>query len=138
MVKNSPIAGFTTNEGLMLDLDMTTLNETRHIAEKYLERFELEGYLIARSSECNHHIIFNRYLPWEKTIEYLFKITWWYHYHRHGSKPTLTNWAILQAIKHSETLRITNKYEKPKPKIIETQGKTDKLINDYLQLYNTV
>jgi hypothetical protein len=136
MTKNKgAIEGFTTNNGLLLDLDNTTLHETRQIAKKYLKKWNLEGYLIAKSSQNNYHIIFNKYLPWETTLEYLFKIVWTYHYHKHNDKPHLTNWAILQTIKHSCTLRISNKHEKKPPTIIETKGKTENLIKDYLAFY---
>ena len=128
--------GFTTNKGLLLDLDNTTLKETKKIAEKYVKRFKLEGFLVVRSSENNYHIIFNRYLSWKKTIEYLFKIVWLYHYHKHGDKSHLTFWAILQACKGSSTLRISKKKHKRVPHVIGTWGKTDKLINDYMLYYD--
>lgn len=133
---NPYVLGFTTDKGLLLDLDNTTLHETRQIAKKYTRRFKLEGYLIMKSSQNNYHIIFNRYLTWKTALEYLFKIVWSYHYYEHGSKPSLTNWAILQACKRSMTLRISNKNRKPKPRLIEKRGKTNKLIDDYLSYTN--
>jgi len=133
---NNFVMGFTTNKGLMLDLDNTSLRETRKIADKYFKRFKLEGYLIIRSSQNNYHIIFNRYLTWKKTIENLFKIVWLYHYHKRGQKPNLTYWAILQACKGSATLRISTKKHKRVPSVVLFYGKTDKLINDYLQYYD--
>jgi hypothetical protein len=125
------VYGFTTDKGLLLDLDNTTLADTRKIAKKYCNRFKLEGFLILKSSQNNYHVVFNKYLTWKKTIEYLFKIVWTYHYHKHGSKPSLTSWAILQACKKSMTLRISNKKHKKAPRYIEDYGKTDKLIDDY-------
>ena len=65
--------GFTTTHGLLLDLDDTTLTETRKIAKTYLKRFKLEGYQIMRSSQNNYHIIFNRYLTWKTTCSLLKK-----------------------------------------------------------------
>lgn len=127
------VYGFTTSHGLLLDLDHTTLKETIWIADKYLERFKLGGYLILRSSENNYHVVFNRYMTWKKVLGCLFKIVWYYHYHKHGAKPSLTFWAILQACKESETLRISTKKQKSKPKIIKRKGKTDKLIKDYIE-----
>jgi len=130
-VQNMFVYGFTTDKGLLLDLDNTSLAETRKIANKYMNRFKLEGYLILKSSQNNYHVVFNKYLTWKKAMEYLFKIVWYYHYYEHGSKPSLTGWAILQACKKSMTLRISNKKHKPKPRYIEEFGKTDKLIDDY-------
>jgi hypothetical protein len=127
------VYGFTTTKGLLLDLDNTTLKESSAIAEKYMNRFRLEGYLILRSSENNYHVVFNRYLTWKKTLEYLFKIVWRYHYHEHGVKPSLTSWAILQACKGSETLRISTKNHKRMPRIVRKHGATDKLCKDYVE-----
>jgi hypothetical protein len=118
---------------LLLDLDNTTLKESSAIAEKYTNRFRLKGYLILRSSDNNYHVVFNRYLTWKKTLEYLFKIVWRYHYHEHGIKPSLTYWAILQACKGSETLRISTKNKKRTPKIVRKHGKIDKLCKDYTE-----
>jgi len=120
----------------MVDLDQTTLKETKYIANKYLNRFKLQGYLILRSSQNNYHIIFNRYLTWKKTIECLFKIVWKYHYYYHQEKPHLTSWAILQICKGSLTLRISAKQNKHKPTIMCSCGLSDKLISDYLAYYN--
>jgi hypothetical protein len=127
------VYGFTTTKGLLLDLDNTTQKETSAIAQFYCKRFQLEGYLILKSSENNYHVVFNRYLIWKKTLEYLFKIVWRYHYHEHGIKPSLTYWAILQACKGSETLRISTKNHKKTPKIVKKSGKTNKLCRDYIE-----
>jgi hypothetical protein len=132
------VYGFTTGHGLLLDLDNTTLKETRNITEKYMKRFKLEGYMILKSSQNNYHVVFNKYLSWKKVLSCLFKIVWYYHYHKHGAKPNLTYWAILQACKQSETLRISTKKRKNAPKIISTKGKTDKLIRDYLEFMEKV
>jgi len=129
------VYGFTTDKGLLLDLDNTTLADTRKIAKKYCNRFKLEGFLILKSSQNNYHVVFNKYLTWKKAIEYLFKIVWNYHYYEHGSKPSLTSWAILQACKKSMTLRISKKKHKKIPKIIESFGKNDKLIMDYNEFF---
>jgi len=137
-MKHNYVEGFTTNKGLMLDLDQTTLRETKKIAKKYCKRFKLEGFLILRSSTNNYHVVFNKYLSWSKTLEYLFKIVWNYHYYQHGEKPHLTFWAILQACKQSETLRISSKKHKRKPCVVLLNGKDDKLISDYLRYYNEV
>ena len=134
---NNFVEGFTTSKGLMLDLDNTSLKETKSISEHYCKRFKLEGYLILRSSPNNYHVVFNRYLSWRKTTEYLAKIQWRHMYHRHGDKPHLIFWITLQLCKGSETLRISSKKHKHKPHVVLFYGKTDKLINDYMQYYDT-
>jgi len=132
------IVGFTTSNALLLDLDGTTLTETKTIANTYLERFNLGGYQIMRSSQNNYHIIFNNYFEWKDVCTMLTKICWMFHYHKHGSKPHLTNWVILQIVKQSCTLRISEKGKKKPPKLICTKGKTDRLINDYNQIREIV
>lgn len=139
------VVGFTSSHGLMLDLDRTTLREAKQLATYYNKRFKLQGYLIARSSPSNYHVIFNRYLTWPTVLEYLFKIVWHYHFHGHGSRPSLTNWAILQAVKHSCTLRIGCKGKKKPPKIIYRNASghslfpgKNSLIRDYLTVRQTV
>lgn len=125
------LIGFTTNKGLMLDLDKTTKKEAKQIATYYCKKFKLEGYMIIKSSPFNYHVIFNKYLQWRTTCEYLMSIAWRYYYHEHGEKAGLIRWCMLQVIKQSETLRISKKYKKSKPCIIEESGKTNKLIRDY-------
>lgn len=130
--------GFTTDKGLMLDLDKTTWTEALEIAYKTTNKFDLKGFLIAKSSENNYHVVFDKFLSWETTLEILFKLVWSYHYHGHGCKPELTNWAMLQAIKHSITLRISQKIgykkNKPRPKIMLIKGKKQQLIKEYLDV----
>lgn len=46
-------------------------------------------------------------------------------------------YAVFQMKEGSLTLRISKKNGKDKPKILLTVGKTDKLIKDYLELYET-
>jgi hypothetical protein len=135
-VKNTPITGFTTNTGLMLDLDRTTKEEAQAIAMKYCNIYQLEGYLLVESSPpFNFHVIFNKYLEWPQVCSYLCKIAWNYHYYQHQTKPNLTNWILLQIIKQSQTLRISKKQKKHKPKLKIGYGLQDKLIKDYLTYY---
>ena len=72
----SAYIGFTTDKGLIIDLDGTTLNKTGRIAEKLLEEYNLEGYLIIESSSgyrgYNYHIVFNAYLDWKTITKILF------------------------------------------------------------------
>ena len=86
--------------------------------------YKLEGYLIIKSSKDNYHIVFNKYLTWKKITKILF------------NQYICIRWAIWQMRKGELTLRVSRKNGKNKPKIIITTGKTDKLINDYLTIYN--
>ena len=132
-MNHNMVFGFTTRRGLMLDLDNTTLTEATQIANKYMKRFGLQGYVIMRSSVNNYQVVFNRYMTWRHTLSCLFKIVWRYHFHEHNIHPGLTNWAMLQACNGLMTLRISWKKRKKPPKVIKVVGKTDKLIFDYLK-----
>jgi len=44
-------------------------------------------------------------------------------------------WAVFQMKEGQLTLRISKKNNRDKPKILRQVGKTDKLIKDYLEIY---
>ena len=46
-------------------------------------------------------------------------------------------WAVFQMKEGQLTLRISKKNNREKPKISRQVGKTDKLIKDYLEVYET-
>lgn len=132
------IAGYTTNKGVLLDLDRTTLAEALYIAKKLMKKHGLEGYLIIQSSDLNHQIVFNKkYRSWAKVLEIIFKLVWRFHYYEHQRMPSLTHWAILQACKKSCTLRVNGKCQKGSPRILMKIGRQDKIIKEYLEIYET-
>ena len=131
------VAGYTTDKGLLLDLDRTTFQETLTIAKRLLKQHKLEGYLITQSSPLSHHIIFNKPLRWKTVISHLFKLVWRYHYYEHQRLSGLTHWAILQVCKKSCTLRVSGKNQKASPRLLMHYGKQDKIIKDYLEVYYT-
>jgi len=116
--------GFTTRKGLCLDLDNITSKKAENLAEFYLQKYKLEGYLLIKSSPKHYHLVFDRYISWRKTLQIIFStIKCW-------------EWGIWQARKGELTLRISAKKGKNIPKIIKCIGKTDKLIRDYFEIYN--
>lgn len=130
------VAGYTTNKGVLLDLDRTTLQEALDIAKYYMKRFSLEGYLLIESSDLNHQIVFNkRFRSYTDVLSIIFKFVWNYHYYQHQRMPSLTHWAILQACKGSCTLRVNAKGIKSHPKILMRIGRQDKIIKEYLAIY---
>lgn len=128
------VDGYTTSEGLLLDLDRTTFEEALKIAKRLMKQYSLEGYLLLESSELSHHIIFNKKLKWKKVLEILFKLVWRFHYYEHQKHPSLTNWAILQVCKQSCTLRIGGKRKKGIPKLLLMVGLLDKICREYVEL----
>lgn len=122
--KIDPSIGFTTEKGLCLDLDNVTRKKAEKLAESYLKKYNLEGYLLIRSSPKHYHLVFNRYLSWRKTLQIIF------------STIKCLEWGIWQARKGELTLRISKKNGNNLPMIIKCVGKTNKLIKDYFEIYN--
>ena len=115
--------GFTTTEGVCLDLDYITQEKADKRAVHLLERYKLEGYLLIESSPDHYHVVFNRYTDWRETTQIVF------------STFKAIEWGIWQARKGELTLRLSEKNGKNIPQLIKCVGKTDKLIKDYLKMY---
>ena len=124
-VKQGYVIGFMTDKGVILDLDNMTFKKAEWLARTLLSRYDLEGFLLVRSSEKSYHVVFNRYLSWKKITTVLFSLY------------EAVRYAVFQMKEGCLTLRISKKNGKDKPKILMTVGKTDKLIKDYLEVYET-
>lgn len=115
--------GFNTDRGLILDLDNMKYKKALWIAKTLLEKYKLEGFLLIRSSDKNYHVVFNRYLSWKTITKILF------------SQYESIRWAVFQLKEGMLTLRISKKNSRDKPKILLKVGKTDKLVRDYLEVF---
>ena len=122
-VNSGCVIGFMTDRGLVLDLDNMKFRKALWIAETLLERYSLEGFLLIKSSDKNYHVVFNRYLSWKTITKILFSLY------------ECLRWGVFQMKEGQLTLRISKKNNKDKPKILLRVGKTDKLIKDYLEVY---
>ena len=116
--------GFMTHRGLILDLDNIKYRKALAIATDLCRRHRLEGFLLIMSSPKNYHAVFNRYLSWKKITKILF------------SRYECVRYAVFQMMQGELTLRISGKNGKNKPKIVHRVGKEDKLIKDYLEIYD--
>ena len=115
--------GFNTDRGLILDLDNMKFRKALWVAETLTKRYRLEGFLLIKSSEKNYHVVFNRYLSWKTITKILFSLY------------ECIRYAVFQMKEGQLTLRISKKNNRDKPKILLKIGKTDKLIKDYLEVY---
>ena len=115
--------GFVTDRGVLLDLDNMTFRKANWIAKTLAGEYRLEGFLLVRSSPRSYHVVFNKYLSWRKITEILF------------SRYECVRYAVVQMQNRHLTLRISRKNGKNKPKILMNIGKTDKLIKDYLEVF---
>jgi len=122
-VRSGYCIGFNTDRGLMLDLDNMKYKKAKWTAESLLKDYKLEGFLLIRSSKKNYHVVFNRYLRWKTITKILF------------SMYECVRYAVFQMKEGKLTLRISKKNGKDKPKILRQVGKTDKLIKDYLEVF---
>lgn len=122
-VKQGYCIGFVTTDGVLLDLDNMTFKKANWIAKTLLEEFKLEGFLLIRSSVRSYHIVFNKYISWRKITKVLF------------SRYECVRYAVQQIQNGHMTLRISKKNGKNKPKLLVKVGKTDKLIRDYLEVF---
>jgi hypothetical protein len=122
-VSSGYCVGFMTDKGLILDLDNMKYRKALAIATDLCKRHRLEGFLLIMSSPKNYHAVFNRYLSWRKVTKILF------------SRYECVRYAVFQMMQGELTLRISGKNGKNKPKIVHRVGKEDKLIKDYLEVF---
>ena len=122
-----PAIGYTDKVTLKLDLDETNFEITKQIADYMVVGYNLEGYIILKSSENNYHIIFDKTIDWETNCNLMARSVW------KLKSDGLTRWFTLQIIKGSSTLRISNKGEKNPPKIIYKFGRQSGEIKNYLE-----
>jgi hypothetical protein len=117
--------GFNTDRGLVLDLDNMKYRKALRITEDLCKSYRLQGYLLIKSSPKSYHAVFNRYLSWRKITKILF------------SRYETVRYAVFQMMSGHLTVRISKKNGKDKPKIVRQMGKSDKLVRDYLEVYET-
>ena len=120
------IIGYTDRETVMLDIDNARYKQIKFVARWLMERFDLGGFIILRSSDDNYHVVFNRTVIWEENVHIIGFASYMLRNERGGKKSM--GWVIMQLIKESSTLRISTKGRKPRPKIIYKEGEQDKEI----------
>ena len=122
-VQQGNCVAFTTVRGVLLDLDNMTFKKAKWITETLTKEYKLEGFLLVKSSAKSYHAVFNKYLSWKTITEVLF------------SRYECVRYAVQQIQNGDLALRISRKNGKDRPKILLKVGKTDKLIKDYLEVF---
>lgn len=79
-----------------------------------------------RSSDKNYHVVFNKYLSWKTITKIIF------------NQYEALRWAVFQMQSGYLTIRVSMKNGKNKPKILLRVGKQDKLVKDYLEVYEAL
>ena len=137
------IIGITDEEIVKLDFDDTPLETVKYWAFRTMNWFELEGFVIFKSSDKNYPVeldgnvvfklskksylvVFNRKVSWRKNVH----IMAWVAIESQILK--LIYYVLMQCIKESSTLRVSPKGDKPSPKIVYRYGKQDGQIRLFL------
>jgi len=120
------ILGYTDKETVKLDFDNATFKTVKYWATRACNWFDLEGFLILKSSKNNYHVIFNRSVSW---YENLHIVAWVALESRNKG---LHDWLVMQCIKEASTLRISSKNNKSAPRIVYRYGLDNKEIWYYL------
>ena len=96
---HSSVLGYTDHETVMLDLDDTTFKTVRYWARKAMKWFNLEGFLILKSSDGCYHVVFNRKVDWSRNMH----VVAWVALRSHNKG--IQRWHIMQCIKDARALR---------------------------------
>ena len=111
----------------MLDMDNTPFRTVKYWADRAMSFFDLEGYIILKSSENCYHVVFNRKVSWLENV----KIVSWVCIESHS--PYLVKWFLLQCRKGEPTLRVSAKGVKPSPRIVYRFGSQDGQIQGFIE-----
>jgi hypothetical protein len=120
------IVGFSDTETVKLDFDHTSLETVKYWAKRVMDWFNLEGFIVLKSSEDCSHVVFNRLVSWSENMHI---VAWTSLLSRNAM---LEKWFLMQCIKESSTLRVSPKREKPSPRIVYSHGKLDQQIKGFL------
>jgi hypothetical protein len=120
------LIGFTDTETVKLDLDETSFKDVKDLAKKTEREFNLNGFLILRSSRNNYHVIFDCKVGWSKNVSIMA-----YAIHK-TKKPKLLDWFLCQCRREASTLRVSSKGDKKPPRIVFRSGEEDTRIKAYL------
>lgn len=126
---NSPVVGYTSDNTVMLDIDKMADHTAVRICQYIVKRWKLGGYLLLNSSHKNFHAVFDRHVSWKTVMRVIFNCAFKYR-----DNPKLTGWCIMQAIKGSCTLRISNKGKKSPPHIVARVGTQHRAIKKYFEV----
>jgi hypothetical protein len=79
-----------------------------------------------KSSRNSYHVLFNRPVSWTDKL----KVVAWVALH--SQNRGLIKWLIMQCIKQSSTVRVSEKKEKKPPRVVFRHGKQDRQILSFL------
>lgn len=121
------ILGYSDEETVKLDFDQMPFSKARYWAVKALKRFRLQGFIILKSSKNCYHVIFDKTLSWAENMS----VVAWVALLSHSK--TLQTYCLMQCIKGCSTLRVSNKGEKPAPRIVYRYGNQEHNVKEFLE-----
>jgi len=98
----------------------------KYWANRTVKWFKLKGFIILKSSLKNYHVVFNRAVSWKRNIH----IMNWVALESHNEK--MKDYALMQGIKESSTLRVSPKRMKRSPRIVYRYGMQEDQIRSFL------
>jgi len=120
------VLGISDKSTVKLDFDGVPFKTVKYWAERACRWFKLEGFIILKSSEKHYHVVFNRPVTWVKNVHIMNWVAM-------ESQISKLDYALMQGIKESSTLRVGPKGEKPSPRIVYCAGKKKGEIYNYLK-----
>lgn len=99
--KANPILGFSDTETVKLDFDDASFRTVKYWASRTARWFELQGFIILRSSKNRYHIVFDRTVSWAENM----RAVAWVAVLSHNKG--LAKWLLMQCIKGCSTLRVS-------------------------------
>jgi hypothetical protein len=124
--QGKPILGYSDTEAVKLDFDDITFKNVKYWANRTVKLFKLGGYIILKSSKKSYHVVFDKTVSWTQNMMIVAWVA------LHSKNRGLTIWFIMQAIKKSSTLRVSNKNKKTSSRIVHRYGKQDTEIQEFL------
>ena len=110
------VFGITETDTVMLDFDDTPFKTVKDWAKRTCVWYKLKGFIILKSSENCYHVVFDRKVSWR---QFARVVAWVCLLSKHEA---LKKWFLMQMIKKGSTLRVSNKKDKPSPRIVFRYG----------------
>ena len=63
-LQGKPMFGYTDTETVKLDIDEMPFSEVKEIAIKTMKHFDLQGFMILKSSHKSYHVVFDQTVTW--------------------------------------------------------------------------
>ena len=121
-----PMLGYTDKSTVKLDFDDVSFKVVKYWALRTMKWFKLRGFIILKSSKNHYHVLFDGSVTWKKNLHVMAWVC------LESKNEGLKRWFLMQCIKESSTLRVSNKKGKASPRIVFRFGKQDNEIRTFL------